>query len=170
MSLLKKGINNVNSNFTFKFIKMQLLRIICPMRDFQALIYSCLQNCGSNMNYSHILIFVSTPVNMTRDQNSDLFDRYIEFCDNGVLTIGSYVRISVPMLITPLMNNKMPMVKPKFPTIALCHLPHFEEIPMSIKIKKDYSLAFIPKSTSCCKEYICNSKYFFRPLFVMNKY
>ena len=150
-NLMDEGINNANSNFSLKFIEAQFLRIISPQGDSQASIYNRLRNRGSTTNYTRILMFRQHGIDgnqvfymmIARALNTDLFNRNIEFRDNGILTIGSYVRILAPMPITTLMNNETPMVESNFPVVALSPPETIDPIPLSMEIQADSSLAFV---------------------------
>ena len=151
-NLMAEGINSTDSSFNLKFIEGQLMRIICPQRDSRASVYNRIRNRGTTTNYSRILMFRQHDSDdgnqifymmMARAQNTDLFNRNIEFRDNGVLTIGSYMRILAPMPITTLMNNETPMVESNFPIVALLPPERLPDIRLNMEIQGESSLAFV---------------------------
>ena len=150
-NLMDEGVKNVNSNFCLKFIEAQMIRIISPQNNSEASIFNQLRNQGSTTNYTRILMFRQHGTDgsqdfymmIARSLNTDLFNRNIEYRDNGVLTIGSYVRILAPMPITSLMNNETPMVESNFPVVALCPPEVLDPIPLNMEIQADSSLAFV---------------------------
>ena len=152
-SLMAEGINNANSSFNLKFLEGQLLRIICPQRDSRASIFNRVRNRGTTTNYSRILMFRQHAhdnngnqifyMMMARAQNTELFNRNIEFRDNGVLTIGSYMKILAPMPITSLMNNETPMVESNFPIVALAPPATLTNISLNMEIQDEASQSFV---------------------------
>ena len=152
--LMDEGLKNTCTNFNMTFLEAQILRVICPSADSRASInYRGQRNKGSmQMNYHRLFLLRQHGpeesntvfyVMMSRDQNGEMFNRNIAFRDNGVISIGSYIRILAPMPIVSLMNNVTPMIVSNFPIVALKPPLYLEPIAASEAIQGDNSYAFI---------------------------
>ena len=128
--LMDEGLKTTCTNFNMTFLEAQILRVICPSPDSRASVnYRGQRNRGSmQMNYHRLFLLRQHGpedsntvfyVMMSREQNGEMFNRNISFRDNGIISIGSYIRILAPMLIISLMNNVTPMVVSNFPIVAL---------------------------------------------------
>ena len=167
---MAEGINNTDSSFNLKYLEGQLLRIICPQRDSKVSFFIQVRNRCIMTKYSKALVFRQHArdngnqifyMMMPRVQKTELFNSNIEFRDNGVLAIGSYMKILAPMPITSLMNNETPMVESNFPIVALAPPAILPNIPLNMEIQGESSLSFVvngarlvvrstaPTQTSC---------------------
>ena len=151
-TLMKEGIGQTCTNFNMTFLEAQVLRVICPGNDSRAAIFNRQRNRSMTMNYSRLFLMrqhgpdeSSTMfyVMMSRDQNNNMFNRNIAFRDNGVISIGSYIRILAPMPIISLMNNVTPMVISNFPIVAVKPPLLLESIAASEAVQDENCYAFI---------------------------
>ena len=158
--------NNVNLNR--QFINAQMLRIITPTRDMKAQLYAIRSrrnnrsntSSSSEANFSRIyLLRIISETNISdhgrlfyllesKNSNATLFNRNIDFRDNGTITIGTIVRVVGPQAIETRMGDIV-MVKTPNPLIVMqrAGLPTFA---INSEIQANQSMAF------CLNERILN--------------
>ena len=118
-------------------IDIQLLRIIAnsntgaslgPARIYGA--YHNNRNQSSNVNYSRL--FLGQVVNQeegdklvylveSHSTNNSLWKRNPQLRDDGVITIGTIIRVLAPLPIKNLMANDVPMLETRFPVVVMMH-------------------------------------------------
>ena len=143
-------------NMNRQYIDAQLLRIITPNKDQKASIYFRRQNQKNNseVHFSRMylcrvyssdidhncLMFYLMEANMC---NNSLFDRNLEYRDNGVFTIGSYFRVLAPLAVESFMNGDIPMVKTQNPIIVMKHPDHVNAVMINTQITGNNTRAFV---------------------------
>ena len=158
--------NNVNLNR--QFINAQMLRIITPTRDMKAQLYAIRSRrnnrsnaSSSEANFSRIyLLRIISETNISdhgrlfyllesKNSNATLFNRNIDFRDNGTITIGTIVRVVGPQAIETRMGD-IDMVKTPNPLIVMQRPARLPTFAINSEIQANQSMAF------CLNERILN--------------
>lgn len=165
--LKEVGVNDLIGEKVFdidlddQYIDVQLLRIITPNTDQKAHIYSIRRARGTNNNNSSEVHFsriyqcrIYSEKNLndhsqllylmeSRNSNQSLFDRNLEYRDNGTITIGSFLRIIAPQEIENHMNGGVPLVRTPHPFIVMKRPNHLSSVQISRDIQSNASMAFV---------------------------
>eukprot|EP00957_Ditylum_brightwellii_P118170 9013051-Ditylum_brightwellii.AAC.1 len=78
----------------------------------------------------------------SKSPNTCLFDRNVQFCDNGTIAIGTICCMLRPQPVSNF-NNGIPLVETFEPLITLKHPRLFPTIQIDNQISKDEALVFI---------------------------
>lgn len=147
-----------NRNLNRQFINAQLLRIITPTRDMKAQLYAIRNrnrngNSSSETNFTRIYllrIISSTNLNdhgrlfyllESRNSNATLFNRNIDFRDNGTITIGTIVRVVGPQEIECRMGDIF-LIKTPNPLIVMQRPLRLPTYGINNDIQANHSMAF----------------------------
>ena len=79
----------------------------------------------------------------SRNINVCLWDLNIELRDNGVLAMGTIIRIIDPSPIITYMAGNIPMIETHFPAIVICHPCQIQKANIDNEIKENYSQAML---------------------------
>ena len=157
--LIGDGIFGNNVNLNRQFINAQLLRIITPSaRDMKAQLYAIRSrrnnrsnSSTSEANFTRIyLLRVISETNTTgrlfyllesKTCNSTLFNRNIDFRDNGTITIGTIVRVVGPQEIETRMGD-IDMVKTPNPLFVMERPARLPTLTINSEIQANQSMAF----------------------------
>lgn len=140
-------------------IDLQLMRVIAnnntgnnlgPARVYGAARNN--RNTSSNVNYSRLFLFrvvsadegnIMVYLMESRNSNNNLWKRNPAYRDNGVITVGTIVRILSPAPIRNMMANDIPMLETRFPAIVMKHPMEFNNIRVNEGIPGNESKAFV---------------------------
>ena len=78
----------------------------------------------------------------SRQHNHTLWDRNLLLRDNGVLTIGSFLRVLAPKRIDSSMNG-VPLLFTQEPVVIMKRPPSFPIVPINFQVPQSKSAAFI---------------------------
>jgi hypothetical protein len=92
----------------------------------------------SNLNENSVLFYLM----ITRDDNNRLFHRDLDLRDNGVITIGTYLRILSPSKIEKFMQG-IPLVVTQKPAIVMRAPTTVHSIPINTEIHGDLAVSSI---------------------------
>jgi len=149
---------NLNRNY----IDVQLIRLITPeQKDHRASIYNIRRRNGGNNNsnqqvhFSRLLLCRLHPeknqnehtrllyLMEAKNSNNVLFERNLEYRDDGTISIGSFFRILAPLPIVNSMRNDIPLVKTQLPIVAMKRPVTLTSTPISLQIPENMSMAFV---------------------------
>jgi hypothetical protein len=97
----------------------------------------------------------------SRTQNTTLWKRNVEFRDNGILTIGSIIRILAPRPVESLMAGDIPLLTTNFPVVIMQPPRRYLDVPIKLLVAGDNAYGFVmngavinttsftPRLTSC---------------------
>ena len=158
-------------------IDIQILRVIAnsntgtnlgPARVYGA--YRSNRNQSSNINYSRLFLcrIVSEIEGDTivylmesRNCNNNMWKRNPQLRDDGVISIGSIIRLLSPSPIKSMMANEIPMLETRFPVIVMRFPQEIHPITVNLGISGNQSKGFalnkcklsimssIPEETRC---------------------
>jgi hypothetical protein len=148
---------NLNRNY----IDVQLVRVITPNKDQKANIYATRRR-GNNqdVHFSRIyLCRVHSNLRITqnsrllylmeaRGSNNTLFDRNMEYRDDGTFTIGVYFRILAPLPIENNMRGDIPLVKTQLPFIVMTAPTNIPSVTINLQVQENTSIAFVVNRTT----------------------
>jgi hypothetical protein len=103
-------------------------------------------------NEGNLLVYLMEGTN----KNTNLWRNNVELRDNGIITIGTILRITAPLPIDSYMRGDIPLIQTHYPAIVL-HSPSFfpEFIPQE-SLEGESSRAFVLNSaTLSCKAFSC---------------
>ncbi len=141
---------NMNRNY----IDVQLIRIITAKREQKAYIYYRKGQNPNETNFSRIFqCRVYSAMNQSEHQriiylmesrsaNNNMFERSLDFRDNGTITIGTFLRIIAPEAIEAYMNGDIPLVKTSCPLIVLKRPKSMSTVGVNFDALLNQSLAF----------------------------
>lgn len=132
------GDNVFKMNLNKNYIDVQMMRLMTPNREQKAYIYS-LRRSRNNTSSSEVhfpriyqcCVISSNNVEdhvkliylmESRNSNCVLFDKNVEYCDDGTVTIGCFMRILAPQPIENNMNGDIPLVRTPHPVILISFL------------------------------------------------
>lgn len=78
-----------------------------------------------------------------KNSNNVLFDRNLEYRDDGTMTIGTFIRIMAPQAIENRMNGDAPLVKTPHPLILMKRPSTLQSVPIISELESDRSLSFV---------------------------
>ena len=161
------------------YLDAQLMRVIAPNNaNNSTFIYGSRNTMrgaknSTQVNYSRLfLLRVHSADNESengqlfymmesRNTNTCLWERNVEFRDNGIISVGSIIRIIAPRPIQSKMNGDIPMVQTPWPVIAMKLPLSFPVVHVDKGILGNCSKAFVyngvqitviktePESTTC---------------------
>jgi hypothetical protein len=147
---------NMNRNY----IDVQLIRLITPVqKDHRVMIYSVRKQNGSRNNqqvhFSRLLLCRLHPEsdhhNHSRllylmeanNSNNVLFERNLEYRDDGTMSVGCFFRILAPLPIENSMRGDIPLVKTQLPLIAMKRPSKLITTNINLQIQENTSMAFV---------------------------
>ena len=77
-----------------------------------------------------------------------LFERNLEYRDNGTISIGTYFRILSPLPIENNMRGDIPLVKTQLPIIVLKSPSKVASVPVDLQLQEQTSMAFVYNKVS----------------------
>ena len=83
-----------------------------------------------------------------RNCNNMLFERNLEYRDNGTISIGTYFRILSPLPIENNMRGDIPLVKTQLPIIVLKSPSKVASVPVDLQLQEQTSMAFVYNKVS----------------------
>ena len=146
---------NMNRNY----IDVQLLRIITPRsRDQKAYLYSLRsgRRGGGSKDVNFTRIFqcrVYSAINTSehkriiylmesRNSNNNMFERNLDFRDNGTVTIRTFLRVIAPEAIEDYMNGDIPLIRTPCSLIVLKRPASMDTVAVNYEIGTNKTLAF----------------------------
>jgi len=165
-----------NDQQNYHCIDLQILRVIAPANlpgTNGAFTYSNRsrnRNTGNQINYTRLFLVRVHSTNEgnrlcylmeTRTQNTTLWNRNVELRDNGVLTMGTVIRVLAPRPIDSLMVGDIPLLNTNFPVIIMNAPTSYLRVSIDYQVQGNNAFAFAlnninvfikntsPKSTSC---------------------
>ena len=150
-----KADDAIRNRLNFKFIDLQLLRIITSNQS-AANVYSRKRTNNNNMTikFSRLILCRVHSLNSpedngklvymmeARNQNMNLWTKNIQLRDNGAISIGSFIRVPCPMPIQQYMRCDIPLLTSPLPAILL-KTPRMNTHPLNNEIESNTSLGFI---------------------------
>lgn len=152
----------IRFRLNFKFIDLQLLRIITSSHQNGANIYSNrrgstgARNIASNQTrFSRLFLFRSYSSNNpqissklvymmeARNENVNLWNKNTAHRDNGTISIGCFIRVVSPLPIKSWMRGDIPILRSQFPCIALNFPARLDTIAINDEITSNESYAFV---------------------------
>ena len=152
-TLMSEEVFNININRTF--IDVQVSRIIIPNQQQKATIYNIRRRHQTDVHFKRIYqCSIFSRMNITdnsriiylmesKNSNNVLFDRNLEYRDNGTITVGSFLKILAPQPIDNVMNGDVPLVKTPHPLIVLKRPSAIPSISIINEIQSHKSLSFV---------------------------
>ena len=142
------------------YLEAQIMRVIAPNNaNNSAFVYGNRSSRGgrnsSQVNYSRLFLLRVHCVDHemengrlfylmeARSTNTSLWERNVEFRDNGVISVGAIIRIIAPQPITSMMNGDIPMVQTPFPVIAMKFPLTYPVVTVNQEIQGNVSMAFV---------------------------
>ena len=145
---------NMNRNY----IDVQLIRIITPKKEQKAYLYSLRSGrrggSSKEMNFSRIFqCRVYSAFNTSehkriiylmesRNSNNNMFERNLDFRDNGTVTIGTFLRVIAPEAIEDYMNGDIPLIRTPCSLIVLKRPTRMDAVAVNYEIGTNQTLAF----------------------------
>ena len=145
---------NMNRNY----IDVQLIRIITPRKEQKAYLYSLRSGRkGGNSketNFSRIFqCRVYSAMNSgehqkiiylmeSKNTNNNMFERNLDFRDNGTITIGTFLRVISPEAIEEYMNGDIPLIRTPCSLIVLKRPISMPTVSVNYEVQTDQSLSF----------------------------
>ena len=123
--LLQENLD-LTVNMNKRHMDIQILRIITPQPNQNALTRYQRTNQTHQVRFNRFILCrifrehsILVYVMMSSDVNGRLFHRDLVLRDNGVISIGSFLRILAPHQIDRNMQD-IPLLRTDFPAVALC--------------------------------------------------
>ena len=158
-SVTLQDLRDIDSLRTVNYIDVQILRIIVQPRgaNNQAFTYS--NNRGrpgarrqvNQINYSRLFLIrihnhsegdrVAYMME-SKSTNQVLWNRNIEYRDNGTVTIGSIIRILSPRPVDGFMPNNVPLITTQFPVVVMTRSKSLLSIGIKNLVEQNASFAF----------------------------
>ena len=140
-------------NMNRKHIDVQILRVITPQANQNATTrYQRTNQQNNNVRFTRfILCRVLSErsdlshliyIRIHHDQNARLFHRNLVLRDNGVITIGSFLRILSPHQVDEHMQG-IPLINTDSPAVALRLPNHYATVPTNTEIQGSQSLVAV---------------------------
>ena len=168
VSELMNGDFTMECDLNLKYIDLQLLRILVPNKDIGSKVsfYGAKGKGGKTMQNStsyHRLYLCRALYDDTgklvyiiqsKDTNQCLWDKNVEYRDNGILTIGTIFRVIAPQAIESLWNQDIPMLETDTPVIIMKKpVGGFNPIKnQSRNPGRKYALFCLQSLTASCKQ------------------
>ena len=102
-------------------------------RIFQCRVYSAL----STSEHKKIVYLMKS-----RSSNNQMFDRSLDFRDNGTITIGTFLRVIAPDAIEDHMNGDIPLIRTTSPLIVLKRPISMPTVAVNYDVQTNHSLVF----------------------------
>ena len=147
-------------NLDFKYLDLQILRIIIPSNKDTATYYHGRRNNNqTTLRFTRLFLMRVVTENMREDHmkvayvmeaknmNQNLFQNALQYRDNGAITVGSIIRYPSPHPITTYMRNDIPMLNSNTSSVVLKIPRAFYPIPMRRIIEADNTSAFVVNGT-----------------------
>ena len=146
----------LDHNLNFKYMDLQMMRVITPAPQSTANTYQRKKTGNSNSAVTFSRMFlckVHSPdhddhsrivyLMEARNLNSTLWNRNVNHRDNGSITVGSIIRVPCPLPIDSWMRGDIPLIVSHFPVFLLKFPSHINTIQMNSEIGGNTSLAFV---------------------------
>ena len=92
-----------------------------------------------NREENNLLVYMMESTNV----NNNLWQRNLQYRDNGVMTVGTIFRVFHALPIKKMMANDIPMIETRYPVVVM-NFPHiYHESPVDITISGNISRAFV---------------------------
>ena len=152
-----EGEESNKLNLNRVYIDVQLLRLITPSLQQKTMTYGvrCRNNNNQDIIFSKLMLCrvyseekyfnVSRLIYLMESKNSNqcLFNKNIDFRDNGVISIGTFFRILTPLPIDNKMRGDIPLIKTHYPLIVMKRPSLKNSIQIRKEIGNHNSLAFV---------------------------
>lgn len=147
----------IQNDLNFKYIDVLILRWITSIQT-SAHVYSRRKIVAANnnqMKFSRIILAkVVSDSNVeenarvvylmeARNQNKNLWNKNVNYRDNGAISVGSIIRLPCPMPIDSYMRCDIPLIVSHQPAILLKFPRIIRPIPLNNEIEANTSLAFV---------------------------
>ena len=158
-SVSLQDLRDIDSLRTVNYIDVQILRIIVQPRGANNQAYTYSNNRGrpgarrqvNQINYSRLFLIrihnhsegdrVAYMME-SKSTNQVLWNRNIEFRDNGTVTIGTVIRILSPRPIDGFMPNNVPLITTQFPVVVMTRSKSLLSIGIKNLVEQNASFAF----------------------------
>lgn len=150
--------NVYTMNMNRNYIDVQLIRIITPRKEQKAYLYSLRsgrRGGGSKeMHFSRIFqCRVYSAMNSSehkkiiylmesKNSNNNMFERNLDFRDNGTISIGTFLRVISPEAIEEYMNGDIPMIRTPCSLIVLKRPTKMPTVAVNYEVQTNQSLSF----------------------------
>lgn len=78
----------------------------------------------------------------SQNLNNNVFERNLDFCDNRIVMIGTFLRVIAPEAIEDYMNGDIPLIRTPCSLIVLKRLIRMDAVAVNYKIGTNQTLAF----------------------------
>ena len=152
---------NMNRNY----IDVQLIRIITPRKEQKAYLYSLRSgrkgSSSKETNFSRIFqCRIYSAMNSSEHQkiiylmeskntNNNMFERNLDFRDNGTITIGTFLRVISPEAIEEYMNGDIPLIRTPCSLIVLKRPTSMPTVSVNYEIQTNQLLSFCLNFSAC---------------------
>ena len=161
ISLATLESDNASQNrFTFKYIDVQIIRIITSNAAAANVYSRKRQNINQNtMNFSRLILGkIHSTSNLSenskliyimeaRNKNQNLWSKNVNLRDNGAVSIGSFIRIPSPLPVESYMRCDIPLIVSHSPCILLKTPSTVPAISLNFGIELHTSLGFLYNHT-----------------------
>lgn len=90
------------------------------------------------------------------NKNTNLWRNNVELCDNGIITIGTILRITAPLPIDSYMRGDIPLIQTHYPTIVLHKLSTFLQFIPHENLEGETSRTFVLNGAILsCNAFLC---------------
>ena len=139
------------------YIDLQLLRIVANSyvgNGATALRYYARNNNNNTESKNYSRLFLCKVVRKDENDllvymmessnvNNNLWQRNLQYRDNGIMTIGTIFRVFHPLPIKKMMANEIPMIETRYSVVVMNYPVHFHQSPVDITIGGNTSRAFV---------------------------
>ena len=157
----------LDHNLNFKYMDLQMMRVITPAPQSTANTYQRKKTGNSNSAVTFSRMFlckVHSPdhhddhnrivyMMEARNLNSTLWSRNVHHRDSGSITIGSIFRVPCPLPIESWMRGDIPLIVSHFPVFLMKYPTHIPTIQMNTEIGGNTSLAFVYNGVDLAVDY-----------------
>ena len=145
----------------YKYIDLQLLRLIVPAPQSTANTYQRKRSGNNNSQTTYSRLFlckVHSPRHLedhnqvvymmeARNMNMYLWNMNTNHRDNGSISIGSIIRVCCPSPVDSFMRGDIPLLVTKVPVFLLKYPSRIDTMQINPQIGSNQSLAFVFNST-----------------------
>jgi hypothetical protein len=153
---LSDEIKIFSMNLNRNHLDVQLLRVITPNKDQKASIYARKQRTNNQeVHFSRLFLCrIHSTQHIVENgrllylmeangSNNMLFERNLEFRDDGTISIGTFFRILAPLPIENNMRGDIPLVKTQLPVIVMRPPLKIPMVSINKGIQENLSMAFV---------------------------
>ena len=147
-------------NLDFKYLDLQILRIIIPSNKNTAQFYHGRRsNNQTTLRFKRLFLMRVVTERMigdhmkvayvmeARNMNENLFQNVLQYRDNGAITVGAVLRYASPHPITTYMRNDVPMLNSNTSVLVLKTSMKFSPVVMRRSIEANNLVAFVVNET-----------------------